>query len=186
MMDKPMNNLGFRFMSFYFRFRDYFDPPIKILQQIGIQVGANVLDFGAGSGSYSIPAAQLVGPTGQVYAADIHPLAINEIRKKAEMKEVRNLHTILTECKTRLPDASIDVVLLFYVLHDFKNPYSIIVELDRVLKPKGILAILDHKYDRPKVVSTISHATNALKLRDTGDRNGKSKETLLIFSKQES
>jgi ubiquinone/menaquinone biosynthesis C-methylase UbiE len=55
-----------------------------------------------------------------------------------------------------LPDASINVVLLFYVLHDFKNPYSVIVELDRVLKPKGILAIIDHKYDKAKVISIIS------------------------------
>jgi ubiquinone/menaquinone biosynthesis C-methylase UbiE len=186
MMDKPMNNLGFRFMSLYFRFRDYFTPPIKTLEKIGIQTGANVLDFGAGSGSYSMPAAQLVGPTGKVYATDIHPLAIKEIRKKAEKKEIRNLQTMLTDCETSLSDASIDVILLFYVLHDFKNPYSIIVELDRVLKPKGVLAIIDHKYDKAKVVSTISHATNSLKLKDTLDRNGKSKEALLIFSKQES
>jgi ubiquinone/menaquinone biosynthesis C-methylase UbiE len=93
-MDTAMNSLGFRFMSLYFRFRDYFTPPVKILEQIGIQVGANVLDFGAGSGSYSIPAAQLVEPTGKVYAADIHPLAIKEIRKKAEKKEIRNLHSL--------------------------------------------------------------------------------------------
>lgn len=73
-----MNSLGFRFMSFYFRFRDYFSPPTKTLERIGIQAGANVLDFGAGSGSYSIPAAQLVGPTGEVYAADIHPLSIRQ------------------------------------------------------------------------------------------------------------
>jgi ubiquinone/menaquinone biosynthesis C-methylase UbiE len=181
-----MHSLGFRFMSFYFRFRDYFSPPTKTLERIGIQAGANVLDFGAGSGSYSIPAAQLVGPTGKVYATDIHPLAIKEIRKKAEMKEIKNLHTILTACETKLPDASIHVVLLFYVLHDFKNPNSIIRELDRTLKTKGILAVIDHKFDKAKVVSTISHAASALKLRYTEERNGKSKDILLIFSKQES
>ena len=120
-----MNSLGFRFMSFYFRFRDYFSPPTRTLERIGIQAGANVLDFGAGFGSYSIPVA-LVGPTGEVYSADIHPLAIKEIRKKAEMKGIKNLRTILTACETKLPDSSIDVVLLFYVLHDFKNPDSII------------------------------------------------------------
>jgi ubiquinone/menaquinone biosynthesis C-methylase UbiE len=95
------------------------------------------------------------------------------------------LHTILTDCKTRLPDSSIDFVLLFYVLHDFRNPDSIIRELDRTLKPKGILTIIDHKYDKAKVVSTIGHATNALKLKDKEERNDKSKETLLIFSKQD-
>ena len=185
MLDRPMNSLGFRFMSFYFRFRDYFSPPTRTLERIGIQAGANVLDFGAGFGSYSIPAAQLVGPTGEVYSADIHPLAIKEIRKKAEMKGIKNLRTISTACETKLPDSSIDVVLLFYVLHDFKNPDSIIREPDRILKAKGILAVIDHKFDKAKVVSTINHATSALKVRDTGQRNGKSKDTLLIFLKQE-
>jgi ubiquinone/menaquinone biosynthesis C-methylase UbiE len=186
MMDRPMNNFGFRFMSTYFRFRDYFSPPTKILERVGIQAGSNVLDFGAGSGSYSIPAAQLVGPTGKVYAADIHPLAINEIRKRADMKRIKNLHTIRTACETELPNASIDVILLFYVLHDFKNPDSIIRELVRILKPKGILVVIDHKFDKDKVVSTISHATSILKPRDTELRNGKSKETVLVFLKQES
>lgn len=165
-----MSNLGFRFMSFYFRFRDYFSPPTKILKQVGIQAGSNVLDFGAGSGSYSIPAAQLVGPAGEVYAADIHPLAINEIRKKADMKKLKNLRTIVTDCETELPDASIDVVLLFYVLHDFKNPDSVIRELDRILKPNGIISVIDHKFDKDKAVSTISHATQVLKLRDTSKK----------------
>lgn len=184
-MDRPMNNLGFRFMSIYFRFRDYFSPPNKILEKVGIPKDSNILDFGAGSGSYSIPAAQLVGPTGRVYAADIHILAIREIRKKADMKGIKNIQTIHTDCETKLPDASIDVVLLFYVIHDFKNPDSILRELVRILKPKGILAVIDHKFDKDKVVSTISHATGILKLKNAELGNGKSKETLLIFSRQE-
>jgi hypothetical protein len=39
MMDRPMNNLSFRFMSIYFRFPDYFFPPIKILAKVGIPAG---------------------------------------------------------------------------------------------------------------------------------------------------
>lgn len=179
-----MSNLEFRFMSFYFRFRDYFAPPTKILEQIGIQAGSNILDFGAGSGSYSIAAAQLVGPTGAVYAADIHPLAIKEIRKNADTKRIKGISTILTDCETKLPDASIDVVLLFYVLHDFKKPDLIMKELVRVLKPKGILAVKDHKFDNAKVVSTIVHATNALIPRDTEVMNDKNRGMLLVFSKQ--
>ena len=102
------------------------------------------------------------------------------------MKGLKNIHPILTDCNTQLPDASIDVVLLFYVLHDFKNPDAILKELNRVLKPGGLLSIIDHKFDKDKVVSTISHATSILKPRDTELRNGKSKETVLVFLKQES
>jgi ubiquinone/menaquinone biosynthesis C-methylase UbiE len=185
MIDRPMSNLGFRFMSMYFQFRDYFNPPTKILEQIGIQAGSNVLDFGAGSGSYSIPAAQLVGPTGKVYATDIHSLAIKEISKKADMQRIKNIYTILTDCDTKLPNASIDVIMLFYVLHDFKNPDLIIRELDRVLKIKGTLAVIDHKFDMTKVVSTINLATSALKISSREKNNGKSKDTLLVFSKED-
>ena len=67
---------------------------------------------------------------------------------------------------------------------DFKDPGSIIRELDRILRPNGILSAIDHKFDKDKVVSTVTHATNALILRDTEATNDRSKETLLIFSKQ--
>ena len=183
-MEKPMSDISFYFMSFFFKFRDFFSSPIKILEKIGIRSGWNILDYGAGSGSYSIPAAQLVGPTGKVYAADIHTLAISQIQKKALMKGLKNIHPILTDCNTQLPDASIDVVLLFYVLHDFKNPDAILKELNRVLKPGGLLSIIDHKFDKDKVVSVIVNAAVNLKLKDTGIRNGKRKGKMLILSKK--
>jgi len=186
MIDRPMNSIGFRIMSMYFRFRGYFSPPTKILERVGIQTGSAILDFGAGSGSYSIPAAQLVGPTGIVYAVDIHPLAIKEIRKKANTKRIKKIHVILTDCDTKLPDASIDFVLLFYVLHDFKNPDPILRELVRVIKPNGALGVIDHKFDKDKVVSTISHAASILNFNNAGPRNSKSKNEVLLFSKQES
>ena len=44
-----------------------------------------------------------------------------------------------------MPDSSIDIILLYYVLHDFHNPYGIIRELYRVLKSDGILTVIDHK-----------------------------------------
>jgi ubiquinone/menaquinone biosynthesis C-methylase UbiE len=183
MIDNPMSNLSFKFMSFFFKFRDFYCPPIKILKQINIQPGSHILDYGCGSGSYSIPAAQLVGPTGKVYAADIHPLAIREVQKRVRMMELRNVDTILTDQDTKLPNASIDIIFLFRVLHDFKNPDIIIKELDRVLKPTGILSVIDHKFDKGKVVSTITRATQNLKLRETVAGNSKEKNTMLIFSK---
>lgn len=87
MIHKDMTNLNFKFMTFYFTVRDFFSSPINILKQIGISPGSYVLDYGCGSGSYTIPAAQLVGPEGKVYAADIHKLAIREIQKKKSMSK---------------------------------------------------------------------------------------------------
>jgi ubiquinone/menaquinone biosynthesis C-methylase UbiE len=72
--------------------------------------------------------------------------------------------------------------LLFYALHDFKNPEPILEELNRVLKPEGLLAVID-KFDNDKVVSVIGNAKVNLKLKDTGIKNGKRKGKMLIFSK---
>jgi ubiquinone/menaquinone biosynthesis C-methylase UbiE len=150
-----------------------------------IRPGAYVLDYGCGPGNYTIAAAELVGPSGKVYAVDIHPHAICEVQNKANIKGLRNVQTILTDCNTKLPDSSVDVVLLFYVLHDFKNPDAIIKELSRVLKPMGVLLIIDHKLENEKVVSILGRAAENLKLRRTErEIEGKKKEITLIFSKE--
>lgn len=179
-----MSNLSFKFMSFYFRIRDFFSSPIEILKEMSISPGSYVLDYGCGSGSYTIPAAQLVGPIGKVYAADIHMLAIHEVQKKSNMGRHSNIHTILTDSNTKLPSASIDNVLLFYVLHDFKNPDTIIKELNRVLKPAGHLSVIDHKFDNDKVVSIIGRAARGLKLTEGGLSDDKRKGTMIIFIKE--
>jgi ubiquinone/menaquinone biosynthesis C-methylase UbiE len=97
--------------------------------------------------------------------------------------ELRNVDTILTDQDTKLRNASIDIIFLFRVLHDFKNPDIIIKELDRVLKPTGILSVIDHKFDRGKVIYTITRATQNLKLRETMAENNKEKNAMHIFSK---
>lgn len=90
MNDIPMSSLSFKFMGLFFKFRDLLTSPTKFLEHTGISPGWNVLDYGCGTGSYSIPAAQLVGPMGKVYAADIHPLAINGVHKRATTKGLGN------------------------------------------------------------------------------------------------
>ena len=67
-MDTPTSDLHFRFMSFGFKIRDLFLPRKDILSEIGIKPGFHILDYGCGLGSYSIPAADMVGSSGKVYA----------------------------------------------------------------------------------------------------------------------
>jgi len=42
----------------------------KILEKIGVSRGQIVLDFGCGSGTYTIPTAKIAGEPGKVYALD--------------------------------------------------------------------------------------------------------------------
>jgi ubiquinone/menaquinone biosynthesis C-methylase UbiE len=139
-MDKPVSNSHFKFMSFGYKFRDFFLPPKNILKEVGIEPGFHVLDYGCGPRSYTIAAAELVGKSGKIYALDIHPLAIRSVQSIASKRQLSNVETICSDCKTGLPDNSVDVVLLYDVLHTLSDPNGVLEELHRVLRPNGILS----------------------------------------------
>ena len=140
--DKPRSDIDFKMMSFFFRIRDVFMNPRKLLEKVDIKERQIVLDFGCGSGSYIIPAARMVGENGMVYALDIHPLAIRAVEKKANKEGLTNIRTILSGRDTGLPDESIDVVLLYDVIRSIKDKRALLKELHRVMKANGLLSIL--------------------------------------------
>lgn len=178
-IDKPMSRYSFKIMSLILRLRDIFNPPQKILGQIDeIRPGAHILDYGCGPGSYSIAASKLVGPTGKVYAVDIHPLAVLGVERKVAEKGIPNVEALLTDCNIGIPHASIDFVLLIYVLHDFKDQGSILSELGRVLKPDGILVVKDQNLDNDKVVSIVTSRNFKLS-KSVGENK---KKTIVVFS----
>ena len=151
-----MRNLDFRFMSLSFIFRDIFLPRKNILAEIGIKPGFSILDYGCGSGSYTIPAAQLVGEAGKVYSLDIHPLAVQQAQKVVAKKRLTNIETILSDCATALPDESIDVVLLYDTLHNLSEPDKVLAELHRVVKATGILSVNDHHLKEQEIITKIT------------------------------
>jgi ubiquinone/menaquinone biosynthesis C-methylase UbiE len=141
----PMSEAAFEEMSAKFEAGRYQRKPLgEILLEAGVAPGMTVLDFGCGPGGYSIPAAQIVGPAGRVHALDRVPLAAKKVTAKAAAKGLDNLRTITSTGPTGLDDDSVDVVLLFDVLHNLAEPEPIMLELRRVLKSSGTLAVEDH------------------------------------------
>ena len=169
MKNKKQSNLDFRFMSFFFRIRDIFHPPIKKIINADIKQGEIVLDYGCGSGSYSIVAAEKIGPTGKLIAADIHPLALKKLREKAKKMNYNNIETIQTDCNTKLEEESIDRIICFDVLHGVSNKNNIIKEFYRVLKPNSILSFDDHHYAEDQIIDFIT-SNGFFKLAQINDK----------------
>jgi ubiquinone/menaquinone biosynthesis C-methylase UbiE len=157
-MDRPMSNFDFKFMSVGYKFRDFFLPRKNILKEVGIKLGFQVLDYGCGPGGYIVPLAKLVGESGKVYALDIHPLAIQKVQNIASKKQLANMETILSDCQTGLPDNSLDVVLLYDIFHHLSDPHVVLKELCRVLKSDGILSFNDHHMKEKEIVSKVTNS----------------------------
>ena len=151
-----MSNFHFKFMSFCFKFRDFFLPRKRILKEVGIKPGFHVLDYGCGPGSYVIAAAELVSKSGKIHALDIHPLAIQAVQSIASKNQLTNVETICSDFKTGLPDSSVDVVLLYDTLHTLSDPKRVLEELHRVLKPDGILSFSNHVKEY-EIVSKVTY-----------------------------
>jgi ubiquinone/menaquinone biosynthesis C-methylase UbiE len=155
--NKLKSNYDFKIMSLSYKFRDFFSPRMNILRDVGIKPGFHVLDYGCGPGSYTVPLAELVGEIGKIYALDIHPLAIQRVQRIASKKQLANVETILSDCKTGLPDNSIDVILLYDVLHALSDSDGVLKELHRVLKPDGILSLSDHHMKEDEIVAKVTN-----------------------------
>jgi len=116
------------------------------LKDIGIKKADVVLDFGCGDGPYTIPAAKVVGKEGKVYAIDKDVESINKLMKIAKTKDLQNiipLHAKSEELKINLESESIDVVLLYDILHYMENleRKKIYEEIYRILKTSGFLSV---------------------------------------------
>ncbi|MFX1236227.1 MAG: class I SAM-dependent methyltransferase [Promethearchaeota archaeon] len=142
--EKLMNNFGFKMMSAMFALRDLINDPVKKINKAGVTKQQRVLDYGCGPGAYTIAAARVVGESGKIFAADIHPLAIKKVLKKAAKYRLDNIETIKTSCDTGLADESIDLIMCFDMFHSVKNQIDLLKEFHRVLKPNSILSMDCH------------------------------------------
>ena len=151
-----MKNVGFKLMALTFRVRDFLRPRMNVLEEAGIAPGSSVLDYGCGPGGYIAPLAQLVGSSGEIYALDIHPLAIKKVRKTAARRAISNVKTIESDCQTGLPNEHVDVVLLYDTFHNLSRPDDVLREIHRVLKPKGILSFSDHHMNEKEILTRLT------------------------------
>jgi ubiquinone/menaquinone biosynthesis C-methylase UbiE len=70
---------------------------------------------------------------------------------------LKNIEIIYSNCKTGLPDNSIDVVLLYDVLHELNKPNEVLKEIHRVLKSNGILSVSDHHMKENEIISKVTN-----------------------------
>ncbi len=154
-MSTVMSNFNFKMMTFFmksFKKKSFIQQRIE---ESRIKEGDNVLDYACGPGIFTFPIAAVVGKTGKVFAADIHPLAGQNIRNKAKQLPLANVEFYQTEYQLPIPNDHIHVAVLFDCIHMFKNTPSILAEIHRVLRSDGLLSVDVHHIKKERVMQTI-------------------------------
>ena len=118
-------------------------PPHKTLKKIGLISGHTFLDIGAGIGYFTFPALDIVGNNGKVIAIDVSKEMIDELKKRSEGHNL-NLDILLCEeNKINIPDGSIDIALMGFVLHEIADKMNYLKEVRRVLKYRGKFTLIE-------------------------------------------
>jgi len=120
----------------------------QVLERVGIKASQRVLDFGCGSGTYTIPAAKIVGNRGKVYALDKDEGVLDDLMRTADSAGLTNIERMDTAGGTQiaLASGSVDAVLLFDVFHDYyfsslDERQELLAEIYRILKSHGLLSV---------------------------------------------
>jgi len=114
-----------------------------------IVAGERVVDCGSGSGTDTLIAGRLVGPTGWVVGVDMTPEMLTKARANAAQADVRNVE-FREGVLERLPVETgwADVVISNGVLNLVPDKAAALAEMHRVLRPGGRLQIADIVLER--------------------------------------
>lgn len=127
-----------------FQFKHWLDThALEVLSEIGVKTDQVVLDFGCGSGTYTIPAAELVGREGRVYALDVSRKALARMEDKAKRRGLANIVRVDASGENHIPlkDETLDQILLIDVIQEIEDRESLFDEVYRILKPSGAVSI---------------------------------------------
>ena len=145
--------------------------PYDMLRAVGLKTAQKVLEVGCGPGFFTIPAAEIVGENGHVYAIDVNPVAVEYVERKVRRRRIGNVNVILASAdKTGLPDEALDTVFLFGVIHAlWKDMGTITSEIHRILKPQGTLSISKSRLPEDEAVEAVT-ASGMFRSKEKTDR----------------
>jgi len=125
--------------------REKYQKPADVLKALAIAPGDWVADVGAGNGYYARHMADLVGPTGKVFAEDVADDAIETMHKRLKRLNLPNLEIIKgADDDPKLPVNSLSAVLIMDAYHHFERPQAMLNQILHSLKPAGRLVIGDY------------------------------------------
>ncbi len=123
-----------------------------MLANLGVKTGMAICDMGCGNGFHTLKLAEMTGASGYVAGVDVQPQMLLLLRKRMEKTGIENVIPILGSYHNpRLPRASLDLVLLVDVYHEFSHPEQMLKAMRESLKPGGVIVLVEYREEDPDV-----------------------------------
>jgi len=125
--------------------REVHDRQADILAELGIPKGATVADIGAGTGLFTLPFADAVGASGQVYAVDVQQYFLDHIRDRAKKAGHEHVEVLMATAESAgLPAGKVDLVFMCDAYHHVEQPGAYLRSLRQAMAEGGQLVIIDY------------------------------------------
>ena len=116
----------------------------EVIARLGLMPGLVVADIGAGTGVFSRPLAQAVGPTGKVYAVDILAPVLAYLDERSKQEQITNIQSVLGEPgDPKLPANDVDLAFFNDVLHHIEQKQEYLRALAKHMKPGSRMAVVE-------------------------------------------
>ena len=123
---------------------------VNLLREAGLSPGGTWADLGAGAGAFTLALRELVGSAAVIYAVDQDSGSLADLKRAYERRfgEASSLHVVNADLKTTLDLPSLDGVLMANSLHFFKDKAAVLRQVRGMLKPGGMLLLVEYNVDR--------------------------------------
>jgi len=133
-------------------------PPAKVVDWMGMRDGMHVLEIGPGPGTFTIEVSKRVGENGKVFAIDVQPSVISKLNGRLQRAKIVNVMArVASACELPFSNNTFDRAFMIAVLAEIPDRKKALLEIKRVLRDDGLLAIgeilLDPDYPRRRTVT---------------------------------
>ena len=145
--------------------------PKNTLIKLGFNENMVLCDIGAGSGIFSLPAAQL--SSGDIYALEIPDGMIDAMESKKAESNLRNLLIRKVESDSLpLQSGICDMVIMVTVFHEIEDKTSMLKEINRILKENGKLAMIEFHKEKTPMGPPVDHRISQDQAAEMCNENG--------------
>jgi SAM-dependent methyltransferase len=123
---------------------------VALLKEADLQPGGTWADLGAGAGAFTLALRELIGAKATIYAVDKDRASLKDLETAYARRfdDVSGLRPVAADFSRAMDLSRLDGVLMANSLHFFRETQAVLQHVRTLLKPAGILLLVEYNVDK--------------------------------------